>query len=67
MTVSLLLETGIESMLNWLGEPISVSDFFLVLARVEHLLMTILDLGLISLMRCVEPNDWKADHRELEL
>lgn len=29
--------------------------------------MTILDFGLISLMRCVEPNDWKADHPELEL
>ena len=46
MIVSLLLEIGIESMLSLLGEPTSVSDFFFVLARVEHLLMTIFDLGL---------------------
>jgi hypothetical protein len=47
MMVSLLREAGIELMLSLLGEPASVSDFFLVLASVEHLLMTIFDLGLI--------------------
>lgn len=67
MMVSLLLETGMESMLSLLGDPISVSDFFLVLARVEHLLMTIFDLGLSSLRRWVDPNDWNPDHLELEL
>jgi hypothetical protein len=34
---------------------------------VEHLLTTIFDFGLISLMRCVDPNDWNPDQRELEL
>lgn len=42
----LLRESGVEAMLILLGDPASVSDFFLVLARVEHLLMSILDLGL---------------------
>lgn len=46
MTDSLLRESGVEAMLSLLGEPASVSDFFLVWARVEHLLMSILDLGL---------------------
>lgn len=46
MTVSLLLDTGMELMLSLLGEPTSVSDFFLVFACVEHLLITIFDLGL---------------------
>jgi hypothetical protein len=47
MMVSLRLEKGVESMLILLGEvSASVSDFFLVLARVEHLLMSIFDFGL---------------------
>ncbi len=55
-------------MLIWLGEyPAYVSDFFLVCALVEHLLMSIFDLGLIWLMRWEEVNDWDADHLELEL
>jgi hypothetical protein len=68
MTLELLFESGVESMLILLGDDYAwVSDFFLVLASVEHLLISILDLGLIWLMRCVEPNDWNADHLELEL
>lgn len=46
MTDWLLRESGVEAILSLLGELASVSDFFLVLARVEHLLMSILDLGL---------------------
>lgn len=56
-----------EAMLSLLGEPASVSDFFLVLARVEHLLMSILDLGLSSLRRWEVPCDCAADQMELEL
>lgn len=65
--VSLFLEYG-EYMLFLPGEESTqVSDFFLVLALVEHLLISIFDLGLIQLMRWEEVKDWLADHLELEL